>query len=258
MNGQPPKVSDARMAEALKLLKDSDSVELKFTVPDNDRYSVLMALDIDILNAEFRQVVFFDTPDLKLNRAGVVLRARRISKGGDTVIKLRPVVPGSLPRKLRRTDGFKIEVDVMPGNFVCSGSLKGKVANADVKKVLAGKWPVRKLFLPEQRALYKQYAPKGLDLDALRPLGPITVAKLKFTAHALDRRVAAAEMWFYPDGSRILELSTKCTRDDVFQCVGQTRAQLALHGLSLIGDQHTKTRRALDYFSRLQLRTKKR
>ena len=43
---------------------------------------------MDPLQAHIRQVVFFDTPELTLSKAGVVVRARRIQGGeGDTVIK---------------------------------------------------------------------------------------------------------------------------------------------------------------------------
>ena len=49
---------------------------------------------MDPLDAQIRQVFFFDTPDLALNQAGVVVRARRVQgKGDDSVVKLRPVVP---------------------------------------------------------------------------------------------------------------------------------------------------------------------
>jgi hypothetical protein len=44
-------------------------------------------------------VFFFDTPDLRLNKQGVVVRARRVQgRGDDTVVKLRPIVPGELPQ----------------------------------------------------------------------------------------------------------------------------------------------------------------
>jgi len=43
-------------------------------------------------------------------------------------------------------------------------------------------------------------------------LGPITVLKLKFSPEGYGRRLVA-EPWFYPDGSQILELSTKCAPD---------------------------------------------
>ena len=52
---------------------------------------------LDALDAQIRQVVFFDTPDLALDKVGVVVRARRIQgRVGDSVIKLRPVDPEKL------------------------------------------------------------------------------------------------------------------------------------------------------------------
>ena len=69
---------------------------------------------MDPLDAEIRQVYFFDTPDLSLNRRGIVVRARRVQgKDGDTVVKRRPVVPAQLPKKRRKTRGFKVEVDAI-------------------------------------------------------------------------------------------------------------------------------------------------
>jgi hypothetical protein len=63
------------LEQMLKLLGDADSVELKLTVPDEDRQSAVAALGIDPLDARLRQAFFFDTPDLALDRAGVVVRA---------------------------------------------------------------------------------------------------------------------------------------------------------------------------------------
>jgi hypothetical protein len=106
-----------------------------------------------------------------------------------------------------RSPSFGVEVDALPGGFVCSGSLKGKLVQGDVKEVLRGQRPVRKLFTKQQRAFFAEHAPAGIDLDDLSVLGPITVLKLKFSPEGYDRRLVA-ELWLYPDGSRILELST--------------------------------------------------
>ena len=57
-------------------------------------------------------------------------------------------------------------------------------------------------------------------------------------------------MWLYPDGSRILELSTKCKPGEAFQVAAETRAYLAERGVNLFGEQQTKTRAALEFFSR--------
>jgi hypothetical protein len=70
-----PRLSDQQVEQLLTLIKGADTVELKLTVPDSDRRSAVAALGIDPLDAQMRQVIFFDTPDLTLNQAGVVVRA---------------------------------------------------------------------------------------------------------------------------------------------------------------------------------------
>ena len=95
---------------------------------------------MDPLEAQIRQVFFFDTPDLALDEAGVVVRARRIQgKGDDSVVKLRPVVPAELPAELRQSASFRVEVDAMPGGFVCSGTMKGALDPGDVRERRRGR-----------------------------------------------------------------------------------------------------------------------
>lgn len=93
-------LSAEETSELLALTRSADTVELKVTVPESRSgfRSTTAALEIDPLAAQMRQVFFFDTPDLLLNRTGVVVRARR-SQGreDDSVIKLRPVVPAEMP-----------------------------------------------------------------------------------------------------------------------------------------------------------------
>ena len=90
------------LRHVLDLLKGADSVELKLTVLEGRRAEAARALGFDLMDAQLRQVFFFDTPDLDLDKAGVVVRARRRQNDtGDTVIKIRPVDPASLPAGLR-------------------------------------------------------------------------------------------------------------------------------------------------------------
>jgi hypothetical protein len=125
-SSEAPRLSDTELAEVLALTKDADLVELKLTVPDPERRATVNALGIDALDAQIRQVFFFDTPDLVLNQHGVVVRARRVQRrGDDSVIKLRPVVPNDLPEELRKSKNLVVEVDAMPGGYVCSASMKG-------------------------------------------------------------------------------------------------------------------------------------
>jgi hypothetical protein len=243
-------LSDEDLAQLLGLLRGANSVELKLTVPENAQNQVLGALGVDPLDARLRQVFFFDTPDLTLSKKGVVVRARRIQDAGaDTTVKLRPVVPDELPKSLRKDPAFTIEIDAMPSGFVCSGSLKGVSTNDAVRAAADGRLKMRKLFARGQRDLFDQHAPDGLALDDLAILGPINVLKLKMIPKAFGRKVAV-ELWSYPDGSRILELSTKCAPSEGFQVAAEVRARLAASDLDLSGDQQTKTQAALRYFSK--------
>jgi hypothetical protein len=244
------RLSDEELVHMLDLAKKSDGVELKLTVPASDHRAAVTALELDPLEAQIRQVFFFDTPELALNAAGVVVRARRIQgKGGDTVVKLRPVTPDELPAELRQSPSLTVEVDAMPGGYVCSASLKGKADPGAVREATAGRLPVRKLFSKEQRAFLQAHSPDGIALDELAVLGPLFVLKLNFTPAELRRRLVA-ELWFYPDGSRILELSTKCTAADAFQVAAESRVFLTTKGVNLEGKQQTKTKAALSFYSK--------
>jgi hypothetical protein len=112
----PPTFSGPELAKLLALIKGADSVELKLTIPEQHQRSAVAALGMDPLDAQIRQVVFFDTP--------------------------------------------------------------------------------------------------------------------------------------YPDGSRVLELSTRCGTADAFQVAAEIRAFLASRSVEISGEQETKTRKALTYFAR--------
>jgi hypothetical protein len=247
-----PKLSDEAVVEMLSLMKGAGSVELKLTIPESAQRSTFMALGMDPLGAQVRVVSFYDTPDLQLESAGVVVRSRRVAgKGDDSVVKLRPVVPSELPRKVRESQWCMVEVDAMPGGFVCSASMKG-VPDTPVRDVEAGSAPLRKLYSKEQRAFFAAHAPEGIGFEDLSLLGPIFVLKIKATPPGYARKMAV-ELWLYPDGTRILELSTKCAPSEAFQVAAESRAFLAERDINVGGAQTTKTRKALEFFSK-QLR----
>jgi hypothetical protein len=244
-----PALSDEELGQMLELLRGADSAELKVTLPDAEQRSAVAALGMDPLDAQIRQAFFFDTPGLDLNAAGVVVRARRVQgRPHDTVVKLRPVVPDELPEDLRRSESFGVEVDAMPGGYVCSASFKGKTGPDDVLAAVHGERPIHKLFSREQREFYAKHAPEGIGLDDLTVMGPIFVLKLKFKPEDYGRKLVA-ELWLYPDDTRILELSTKCMPSEAFEVAAETRAFLAGRGVDLGGEQQTKTKTALEYFA---------
>ena len=136
----------------------------------------------------------------------------------------------------------------MPGGFVCSAALKRKLAPTAVRAVVLGDKPLRKLFSKEQREFFTLHTPDGVELEGLSILGPIFVLKLKWNPPEFGRPLVA-ELWLYPDGSRILELSTKCATTEPMQVAAEARAFLVEKGVDISGEQQTKTKAALEFFA---------
>jgi hypothetical protein len=247
--GSLNRLSDEQLAQVIPLLKGVDSVELKMSVAPHQHRATIQGLPIDPVEAQPRQVYFFDTPNLDLDKAGVVVRARRIQGGrGDTVVKLRPVDPADIPAELRKSKAVNIEVDFIPGGFVCSASFKGRSSGAEIRDAVAGDSSLSKLLSKDQRDAYAEHAPEGIELDSLLPLGPTFILKATFNPEELQARRVVVEVWMYPDGSRILELSMKCLPSEAFQVAAEARHYLGVQGIDLTGVQQTKTRAALDFY----------
>ena len=243
----------AKIAQLLKLIKRADSVEVKVVVPMTAHRATIKSIGLDPIEAEPRQVFFFDTPKLDLYKHGLIVRARRIQGGGgDSVVKLRPVNPANVREELRRSDDFKIEVDAVPGGFVCSGSFKGRCSAQEVLDVAAGDNRLSSLLSKEQRAFYKEHAPrttkKKIKLNSLMALGPLFVLKGKLKPKKLDRALTV-EMWLFPDGSRNLEISTKSAPGDAFTAAAELRTFLDARGVEIAAGQETKTAAAMKFFA---------
>jgi len=224
----------------LTLARQADQVELKLVVPAHDSRS----LGLDRATGPARLVYFLDTPDLDLYRHGVIIRFRdRKDSRDDASVKLRPVVPGRVPRWLRRTDRFQMEIDALPGHAVCSGALKERLDRGAVAKAVAAGRPLTKLLSPGQRKLLAQYAP-AVDLGDLVVFGPIDVRCQSVKLRGLEYGVRA-ESWHYPDGSYLLELSARCPVNEAAAVARRVSAALRAYGVTPADEQCLKTDMAL-------------
>ena len=177
-----------------ELVAEADSVELKLTVPGHrHQRSTIAALGMDPLDAQIRQVFFFDTPDLAARTsAGVVVRARRVQgKGDDSVVKLRPVVRTSCRRTARRRRTCKVEVDAMPGGYVCSASLKGTLGDdRRPEHVVGGHAPLQEALLQGAARVLRRARARGDR--AGRPGGARPDLRAQAEVHAEGRRAASS------------------------------------------------------------------
>ena len=145
---------DDELDRLLSLSRQADRVELKLTVPELAHDATCAALGVDFARVCAHRVYYLDTEDRTLHRHGVVVRVRSIKRRpDDSVIKLRPVSPGGIPAALRQSRQFVVEVDGMPGSFVCSGALKARLGVHDVERAMARRSPLRALFSRPQLRL---------------------------------------------------------------------------------------------------------
>jgi hypothetical protein len=244
-----PSISREDMTKLLHVIRNSKSIEIKVSVPMAEHQRTALRMGIDPVEAQPRHVYFFDTADQALNRAGLIVRARRIPGGrADTVVKLRPVDPAMIDAELKRSDAFKVEVDAMPdGTFVCSASYKGTVTGQEVLDVTEGRKRLRSLFSREQRAFYDAHAPAGIDVSALRVQGPILLLRTKHRPKEFERGITV-ELWLWKDGKHILEISTKCQPAEAFQTAMEFRHYLEGYGVDIRAKQETKTKTAMRKF----------
>lgn len=244
--------ADARREEILQVLselRDVKSIELKLTVPGRE-HAALRRLGLDVLAGRIREVYFFDTPDLRLFRDGVVVRARRTQGANeDTVVKLRPAVPSELPPKLLASPDLKLEMDVTRGSHIVSASLRARRREGSVREAVDRRRPLEKLFSKEQRRLFVDHAPDGVAWSDLVALGPAYVVLLKYVPPDLGRRLTI-EQWHYPGEVPLVELSTKAPPEDALGLLADSVNFLKAHGLRAEGAQEPKTRKALQFFSR--------
>ena len=221
--------SDAQLQELVGLIKDADSVELKLTVPEarpalDDRGARPRSA------ARRRSARCSSSTRLtwrSTSTASSCARGGRRRRATTRSSSCGRSCPSSCREPLRRSPSFGVEVDASPGGFVCSGSLKGAPDARDVQEAVdRASFRFASSSRRSSGRSSPSTRPRESALDDLSILGPILVLKLKFAPHGFDRKLVG-ELWLYPDGSRILELSTKCAPSEAFQVAAETRAFLA-------------------------------
>ncbi len=244
------KVTKRKREAYERKIKGADKVEIKITVDKKEEMDAYEALDLTRHDAGKRLIYFFDTPDLQLNKAGVVLRARAIDDDDhDSVVKIRPVDPDKVDEKWQEERRFKIEADTVGDQVVVSASLKAKHKQNDIEEVAEGKEPISALFSKKQMQLLSEFYDGPLGPDDLTILGPVKTLRADVERSGLAYELTA-EFWRLPDDARLLELSIKCPPEEAVVAREVFSGFLAGHGLDANGAQATKTKLALNILSK--------
>ena len=225
------------------------AIEIKITARAADEDAVRAALETADIEAERRDIWFYDTPELALFDRGLVLRARLVHGGADdSTVKLRPVDPATIAQHWRDTAGFEIELDAVGVDAICSAKLSVDQDRGEIAAVAAGTRPIRSLFSKSQERLVEEHWSDGVDWDSLTTFGPVAVRKWQFTPKDFDHEVTVEE-WVLPDDSDLVEISFKTSPDDAALASEAFVQGLRRRGFDTEGDQQTKTRSALRYFT---------
>ena len=215
----------------MELIKGADSVELKVTVPaarppgrrSRACRSTRSRRSRARCSSSTRRTSPSTRPAWSCAPGGSRAAAATRSSSSDRSC------PAELPAELRRHADFNVEVDVLPGGFVCSASFKGRTTGAEIREAVARHDPAPQALLQGPAGLLRAARPGGHRPRLARPARPDVhpEGQVRRTRPS-DQRPAplVAEMWLYPDGSRILELSTKCPPTETFQVAAEARAYL--------------------------------
>lgn len=228
-----------------------DAVEIKLTIRPDQELLAERAMEVNEDTADVRLVYFYDTPDLDLYKAGVVLRARLVRDGDDdSTVKFRPVEPASVSADWRRQKGFKLEADWVGDEMICSASLTDLQQRDEIDAVAKGKRAIGRLFSNDQERFLREFYKGPVDLGELRVMGPIRVLRWK-PKHKTFPHELTLEEWRLPNGEDLVEASIKAPPDEAHRARKEFDTHLRRLGLDPDGVQGTKTRTALEYFARI-------
>lgn len=227
-----------------------DAIEIKVTIRPDQELRAERAMGVSEDTADERHVYFYDTPDLSLFEAGIVLRARLVKgEADDSTVKVRPVDAASVSKEWRKMDGFKLEADWVGDHVVCSASLTAMQKRDEIGEAASGKRAIGKLFTGDQERFLSVFRKDPVRFGELRVLGPIRVLRWK-PKHDTFPYELTLEEWRLPGGDDLVEVSIKTPPDKADRARKDFDAHLRNFGLDPEGAQETKTRTALEYFAR--------
>jgi hypothetical protein len=246
-----PLRSPARLAVG----EEVNRVEIKLSCDSAHIDQAVKAFELKDADANRRVIHFFDSKNLGLFQAGIILRARQSADTeaahgdkAETTVKLRPLARSQVRGDWFKLDDFKCETDSTGQRTIDSCSLDQKVKTADLIEVLQGKAGEKKVFGEKQEEFVSEYRTVRVDWDRSEPLGPIASRTWKLKFEGFTDPVAI-ELWDLSADLHLMEISTRADAGQVDQITAKLKKLLETRGVRVAADGETKTRTALEYFA---------
>lgn len=220
------------------------TVEMKITARARDEDEVLEALEQAHIEPEAREVYFFDTEDLTLFEAGIVLRARRVHDGADdSTVKLRPVDSKSIGERWKADPKLEFEVDAVGDDYVASAKLSADQDCGEIDEVARASAACGACSRMTRSNFSATTHPVELRSNGISfaHLGPVNVHKWEFEPKDLGYEVTVEE-WVLPDRSDLVEISIKVDPNEAVEANERFVDFLRSRGFDTEGEQQTKTR----------------
>ncbi|NUP06013.1 MAG: hypothetical protein HOW73_08140 [Polyangiaceae bacterium] len=239
---------DVQTGDDQNITSHATEAEVKIAIGEADIDKVVDALGLsDAEPTKERDIYFYETPGLDLYEAGVILRARsKHDDADDSTVKIRPMESSRLDSAWFELDGFKCEIDRSPTSSVNACSLSVEQKEDEIEDVYEGARSIEKLFSDDQA----DFVELGTEVDwgALEVFGPIEARVYEVEVDELSAELTV-EHWILPDGSAMLELSTRVKQSKADSAMTALEAVCEGLGADCSSDAESKTRAALEYFA---------
>ena len=226
------------------------NAEIKVTVRSDQIALATSKFALDKRNAERRWLTFYDTRTLDLYASGVILRTRKTQDGkDDSTVKLRPIDPLKIASSWFAMSGFKCEEDWSGLANVPACSFSDAQDKGEIDDVAAGRRAIDKLYNSDQERFVATYAKHPPDYAHLLALGPTDAWVWSLRPADFSEKLTC-ERWELPDGTAILELSIRVPLPQAPAAQHAFVAYLAGKGIDTSSREDSKTRAALQYWSK--------
>jgi len=236
----------ATFPAAVYAAKD-DGAEIKLLVQSDKIGAARTALKLAAKPDKRYQIYFVDTAKFGLSNAQLILRLRDKGKSQtETTVKFRPA-DSSLPLDKKWRGKLEKEVEWLVGKGEnISYSLKQEIEGTDLLKRPGENLDA--LFSGEQKKLFKDIMKKEFDPAKLTVFGPIAAEIWEWKEDAVDDKVSA-ELW-HLGAEQILEVSRKAKTENLENKAAEFAAAFKSKGIALAANPESKTRKALEYYSK--------